>query len=347
MKSHKLLAAAAFLTLSVACGSPDESFLSANSSSCQLAPNCKQDLPKLPKPQGFSTIYKKTIAKLGNPNHRALDVMAVAGTEVTLHAKFTYGLFDNDLKEEPVDIYLSSNCTSALKKIGTVETSIDDQNPSADNVKDSGGRIFSKLSDFGIRNLPVGRHRIVFVVPADNSTTDMYVNVISPNSEIVLTDIDGTLTTSEMAAAVEIIGIQPPAHKGAAEMMQTLYAKGHAIFYLTARPEWLMPHTRAWLKAKGFPPGTIHTTTKSLGAQGEAASEFKIAEIAELKAHTGIVPSYAFGNKESDVKAFGDGDIASKTSYFFKLKGDAKGGVVHSDYTQLAKKFKSLPTVCR
>lgn len=347
MKTQRMLATVFFLTLSVACGSPDESFLSANSSSCQLAPNCKQDLPKLAKAKGFSTLYKKTISKIGNPHHRALDVMAVAGNDVRLHAKFTYGLFDNDLKEEPVDIYLSSNCNSALKKIGTIKTSLDDQNQTVDNVKDSGGRIFSKLSDFGVKNLPLGRHRIVFVVPADNSTTEMYVNVIAPNSDVVLTDIDGTLTTSEMAAAVEIIGIHPPAHAGAAEMMQTLYAKGHAIFYLTARPEWLMPHTRAWLKAKGFPPGTIHTTTKSLGAQGEAAAEFKIAEIDHLKASTGIVPSYAFGNKESDVKAFGDGDISSKTSYFFKLKGEAKGGVVHSDYTKLAKDFKSLPSVCR
>ncbi|RYZ50530.1 MAG: hypothetical protein EOP07_22805 [Proteobacteria bacterium] len=222
MKTHKMLAAALLMTFTVACGSPDESFLASTSSSCQLAPNCKQDLPKLPKAKGFSTVYKKTISKLGNPHHRALDVMAVSGTDVRIHAKFTYGLFDNDLKEEPVDIYLSSNCTSALKKIATVKTSTDDQNQTVDNVKDSGGRIFSKLSELGIKNLPMGRHRIVFVVPADNSTTEMYVNVISPNSDVVLTDIDGTLTTSEMAAAVEIIGIQPPAHEGAAEMERQL-----------------------------------------------------------------------------------------------------------------------------
>ena len=345
MIAPKIICTVLFLSLAMACGRADDSLLKSQSS-CQLAPACKQGLPSLPAAKGFASFYKKAMTAIGKPHHRGRDVLAVSGAPINIHAKFSYGITDNDLKGEPIDLYLSSSCTSPLKKIGSVRTTEDDQHETVDNISDSGGRIYAKLSDFGIKNLPVGRHRLVFVVPADNSTTELYINIIAAKSAIVITDIDGTLTTSEMSAATEIIGIKPAAHPGAAQAMQALYASGRSIFYLTARPDWLMSKTRDWLKAKGFPPGTIHTTNVRFGAQGNAAANFKKLEIEELKLKTGITPDYAFGNKPSDVKAFGDGNIPAKHSYYFKLSGDALGGTIHSNYTNLLPGFKALPNVC-
>ena len=130
-------------------------------------------------------------------------------------------------------------------------------------------------------------------------------------------------------------------------MLTELHKAGYHIFYLTARPEWLMKPTRDWLRDKGFPQGTVHTTNTPTGAQGEAASKYKITEIKQMTANTGITPSLAFGNKDSDARAFGEAGINPKNSFYFKLEGDALGGVVHEDYRPLAKTAAVMPLVCR
>ncbi len=348
MKTSLRLAVSAFaLTFNFACGAiEDDASQVSGTGTCQIIPNCKQTLPSLGRAPGFDSFFKKVLYS-GYAHHRARDILTVPGADPVLHAKFTYGPIDKDLKGEKVDVYLSSACTSPLKKIGTVVTSQDDVNPTTENVRDSGGRIFTKLSQLGVRNLPVGRHRILFVVQADQTMTEAYVNVVEPSSKVVVSDIDGTLTSSELAAATEIIGIQPSAHPAAADALMALRKRGYQIFYLTARPEWLMPQTREWLKAKGFPPGTIHTTDSKIGAQGDAAKQYKINEIALLRKQTGIVPSFAFGNKPSDVDAFSQSGIPAQSSYYYKLDGDAQGGVNHADYAKLAAGFAKLPVACK
>lgn len=341
MKRSLWLAVSTFaLTFQMACGDIDQvkSEVAGAGSSCNVAPIKASNL-KLPKPTGFKLTLDSPFYK-GGANHRARDVIASQGKDIILHAKFAYKFLDKDMKDVPVDIYLSTGCTSSFRKIGTVNTSRDDENGTIENVRDSGGRLFVKLSSLGVRDLPVGRHRVLFVVPADNSFTESFIDVIDAKTKYVVSDIDGTLTSSEMAAAVHIINLSPSAHAGAAEALTALKAKGYKIFYLTARPEWLMPATRQWLFDKKFPEGTIHTTDSKIGAQGDAAKEYKIKEIALLRQQTGIVPSYAFGNKESDVEAFGQSGIKAANSYYYKLKGDAKGGVIHSNYTKLVPVFQ-------
>lgn len=342
----------AFMLLAVAswsCKKSDDSELSAAKvkGGCRLAPNCIQGMPPHPKATGFKTLGAKLVARSGKAIHRGRDVVAIEGQPIWIQAKFTYGLLDTDILGENVDIYLSEGCRSAWKKIGSAKTTKDGDHETVDNVEDTGGRIFVELSSLGIKKLPVGRHRVALLLTGDNSGTDLYIDVLPRDSKVVVSDIDGTLTTSEMAAATEVIGIQPKAHSSAADMMQILYKRGYHIFYLTARPEWLMGNTRNWLADKGFPPGTIHTTTTTTGAQGEAAQKYKSAELSGLKANTGIVPSIAFGNKESDVAAFGAGKIPVKGSFYFKLEGDAKGGTVHDDYAKVIPFANSLPNVCR
>lgn len=331
-----LLAVTLFASMSfvTACGTEEDQSLLQGEKPCNVAPLTIKDL-KLPKAKGFGFSIDSAFYK-GGANHRARDVIARAGQDLTLHAKFTYKFLDKDMKGEKVDIYLVENCSKKFQKLGSVTTSYDDQNPTIENVRDSGGRIFPKLSQLGIRGgLPIGRYQVFYVVPADNSYAESYIEVVAPNQKYVLSDIDGTLTSSELAAASHIINISPSAHPGAAEALGALAARGYKIFYLTARPEWLMPATRQWLKEKNFPKGAIHTTDSKIGAQGEAAIAFKKAQIALLKAQTGITPSYAFGNKQSDVDAFGESGIPAANSYYFDLKGDAKGGKIHKDYRKL------------
>ncbi|MBC7530052.1 MAG: hypothetical protein H7318_00640 [Oligoflexus sp.] len=49
-----------------------------------------------------------------------------------------------------------------------------------EDVADSGGRIYVNLAALGIKSLSIGRHRVVLVVPGDNTMTELYITVVDP-----------------------------------------------------------------------------------------------------------------------------------------------------------------------
>ncbi len=317
--------------------------------SCRIAVDCTQALPELPKATGFKKAENTLRAVLKNGVHRARDVMANQGQDPILIAKFAYTIaVDADIKGEDVDIYMSKGCEGGWEKLGTQVTS---SNPAGkkkvvDGVEDTGGYVMVALSKLGVANLAVGRHRFLFVLKGNNDTTELYVEILPKKNAVVVTDIDGTLTAFEEAAAVEILGVHPESHVGASDMIRSFYHRGYNIFYLTARPSFLMAATREWLNIRGFPPGVIHTTNLKTGATGEAAAAFKVNELALLKKNTGIVPAYAFGNKPSDVKAFADAGIPTANSYFYKIQGDMTGAIVNNDYRTLIPLAQAAPSFC-
>jgi hypothetical protein len=316
--------------------------------SCKIAVDCQQALPDFGKATGFknSSNASKASASIKGGVHRGRDAMINEGQDPFLIVKFAYSLSENDVLGEEVDIYLSKGCGGGWSKIGTEITSENGATRSMDGVEDKGGYIMTTASKLGVANLAVGRHRFVFVLKANNDWTELYVEVLPKTNSVIVTDIDGTLTGFEEAAATEIIGIKPESHVGAADMIRSFYHRGYNIFYLTARPAFLMSNTREWLNSRGFPPGTIHTTTLKAGATGEAAAAFKVTELALLKKNTGVVPSYAFGNKPSDVKAFATSGIAAENSYFYKIEGDTTGAKVNTDYRTLVPMAQAAPSLC-
>jgi phosphatidate phosphatase PAH1 len=185
------------------------------------------------------------------------------------------------------------------------------------------------------------------VVAGDLTYAEQFIEVIRPQARVVVTDIDGTLTSSEYAALTDVAGLPPAeAHPGAADMLWAFAIRGYKVFYLTARPEWMTPLTREWLPLRGFPPGVLHTTLSKIGAVGSSATDAKTKELAWLHATTTIVPSYAFGNKTSDVAAYGGAGIEPTGCYYYELDGDAKGGTIHADYTALVAVAEQAPLAC-
>ncbi|MBC7661155.1 MAG: phosphatidylinositol transfer protein [Chitinophagaceae bacterium] len=314
--------------------------------SCPLPKTCTEDQPVFPEPLGFKSLRNMAIAKIGAYSHRGRDIIALPGKPLWIIGKFTYSYIDANLTDEPVDIYISEGCSKGWQKIAQTKTTHSKEHETVENVADDGGRIFVELTSLGV-NLPIGRHKILLVVPADNSYAEMYVDVVDPGTPFVITDVDGTLTSSEWAAATEAWAQIPEAHPNAAETFQQFYNKGYHIIYMTARADWFIYRTRLWLNKKGFPPGTLRTTSSQLGFNGIAASLFKTSELALLKTNTGIIPSFAFGNKPSDVEAYGKAGISPTSSYYFGLTDtDPLGGTIHSDYGALTKTFSSLPSIC-
>ncbi|MBC7660516.1 MAG: hypothetical protein H7249_12530 [Chitinophagaceae bacterium] len=315
---------------------------------CRTVPECQQKLPDFGPATGFKTVSSKIKSvATDTAAHRGRDMLVVEGQDPSIVARFALGgVADIPVTGEAVDIYMSKGCTEGWTKVGTVTTSDGKTKRSMEGIDDNGGYVMSSLSSLGVTGLSVGRHHFVLVLKPNNDTVELYIEVLPKKNAVVVSDIDGTLTSSENAAASEVIRVHPAARPGAAELMKDFYTKGYDIFYLTARPVGLLPATRDWLNVRGFPPGVIHTTNLALGATGTAAANFKVNELAQLRKSTGIVPTYAFGNKPSDVDAFKTAGVLAANSYFYQLTGDTTGAKVINDYTAFTPTIQSIPSYC-
>ena len=261
--------------------------------------------------------------------------------------KFAYGLTDKDLEDEEIDVYVLRGCTGSWEKLGTaITTGAGPAHETLEGVEDDGGRVYFEIPKD--KELSVGRHRVRLVVAGDLSTTDLFLDVVPPKTPIFVSDVDGTLTTSENVEFVKLLeGELPKTHAGAPVAFQELVAQGYRPMYLTARPEWLVQRTRDFLERWGFPPGIVHTSVSGAGAGfGDAATNFKIAELRMLAAK-GLVPSYAFGNKPSDSKAYADANVfPPDRRIFFQIQGDFVGRRIDS-YDELHSEFAAIPEACR
>lgn len=292
----------------------------------------------------------------GDPNHRGRDLFFNPGDPQWIIAKFAYGevfnsfLVDNDLEDEQVDIYLLRDCGTEWEFLGSALTSDDnwlDQGPNetVEGVDDDGGRVYFKIP--ADKELGPGRHRVHFVVRGDLSTTDLFIEVVPPHAPVFVSDVDGTLTDTEYAEFTALWSeALPGVHPDAAAAFQILAGKGYRPVYLTARPEWLTGRTRELLDANGFPPGIVHTTLTSTGAIGGSAVDYKSEELAMLAAK-GLMPSFAFGNTDSDAEAYEDAGIEEVTRFFYQFDPATFGGKQIQSYTELLGELEELPTVCQ
>ena len=316
--------------------------------SCDLRPSCLATLPEF----GAKGKFRHTTSGWGGgANHRGRDLFLKPGQQQWALAKFAYGAPtpDNDLQDEDVDVWLLRDCGSSWEKVGTFVTTNDGEHTTEEGVVDSGGRIYVDLSSKLTVPLGIGRHRLHYVVRGDLSQTDQYIEVLPESAKIVVTDIDGTLSSSESASWSEAFGGTPPgANAGAADVLTTLAKRGYYVFYLTARPEFFVQKTRDWLKDKGFPLGIVHTSFSHIGETGTSAIDFKTSELVMLKDKTGIVPTYGFGNTDSDTNSYDNAKITPAANrYFYKYNTDLKGGTYHDDYTKLVPGFEALTvTAC-
>ncbi len=280
----------------------------------------------------------------GAPHHRGRDLFVNPGAPQTVIGKLTYGLADKDLEDEEVDVFVQRDCASGWEKLGTAITTTDEApHPTVEGVADTGGRIYFEIPP--AKHLGPGKHRIRLVVAGDGTSTDLFIDVVPPKTPVFVSDVDGTLTSSENVEFVKLLtGDLPDTHPGAPEALRALAAKGYRPIYLTARPEWLVQRTRDFLDEHGFPPGIVHTSTTFTGAGfGASAASFKTNELAML-AEKGLVPSFGFGNKDSDVSAYAT--IPQDHRFLYQLDGDIAGRRIES-YTELLPAFGALPAVCK
>ncbi len=347
----RLALALAPLVVATACGAPDGAALGSQDLTAGAAclPTLQCAAPTLlrsPARPWHHPIKSRIDIAEGAPRHRGRDLFLTPGEPQTIVAKFAYGVFNKNLKDEEVDIFVQRDCDSDWEKLGTAVTGQGGTTHTAvEGISDPSGRIFFTIP--ASKALSPGRHRLRLVVAGDRSSTDMFLDIVPRATPIFVSDVDGTLTSSENIEFLDLLtGTLPETHDGAPEALQALTAKGYRPMYLTARPEWLVERTRAFLDARGFPPGVVHTSTSGTGAGfGSAATAFKQNELAMLAAR-GLVPGFAFGNMPSDSEAYRAANIEEGHRIFFQIEGAFAGRRITS-YRELLPTFDALAAACR
>lgn len=289
--------------------------------------------------------FKSTITSaLGDPHHRGRDLFVNPGASQMVIGKLAYGLNDKDLEDEDVDVFVQRDCASGWEKLGTARTSSDKKHATVEGVPDNGGRIFFEIP--ADKRLGPGKHRVRLVVAGDNTSTDMFIDVVPSGTPIFVSDVDGTLTSSENVEFIKLLtGDLPDTHPGAPEALRALTAKGYRAMYLTARPEWLTERTHDFLAKHGFPPGVVHTSPSATGSGiGGSAADFKKSEMALLEGK-GLVPIFGFGNMSSDSEAYTP-IVDPGHRIFFQIDGAFTGRKIQS-YNELLPAFNALPAVCK
>jgi hypothetical protein len=281
------------------------------------------------------------VRRYGPPNHRGRDAFVVEGEPQWILAKFAYGLLDKDLKDEEVDVFVEPACAGAWEKLGTAKTTRDNMHEPVNGVEDSGGRVFFAIPP--ALRLAVGRHRVRLVVAGDLSATELFLEVVPRGTRVLVSDVDGTLTTGEHVEFEALFqGTLPPANPGAPEILNAAAARGYRPMYLSARSERLVTRTREFVAARGFPPGVVVTTVTQTGLSGLEAAAFKGTELTRLQA-SGIELALAFGNRPSDGEAYARAQIPWR----FLLRVDAPGATRFEAYPDLQPAIAALPAGCR
>lgn len=300
---------------------------------CDPIPNCEAPLP------GDGDIPEAL-------NHRGYDMFYRETDDHWVLAKFAEGnIFDFDLENEEVSIYLLRGCTGEWEFLGTAFTTDDGDHPTIEGVEDTGGRLYFQIPED--LKLGLGRHRIHMILEDDNSRADQYIEVIPEGAPMFVSDVDGTLTTSEFEEFGDLLsGDIPEANTFAAGALTLLEQKGYHPMYMTARPEFLYKRTREFLQVRSFPLGLVRTTLSKDGALNDEAIVYKTGQLAALEGK-GLIPTYVIGNSETDAEAYNNANIQPlEHRIFFQYTDEAHGGRRIESYEELLAEFEALPDLC-
>jgi phosphatidate phosphatase PAH1 len=205
----------------------------------------------------FDHVSSEVISAAGSPNHRGIDLIAAASAVTqSIEGDISYTTADKALEDENVDVFACRE--SAWQKLGTVRT--------------DGEGHFALALTAGER-LPIGL-RDMYVSVVGDRTGALFLALVAPDaSKLLVSDVDGTLTSSENAFIDSLAGSgDPGVQSGAAAAYTAVAHKGYVLIYLTSRGSEFTSDTRTYLTAQGFPRGPLHLAD-SLRDRGAARDE--------------------------------------------------------------------------
>ncbi|MBA3461384.1 MAG: hypothetical protein H0T46_15585 [Deltaproteobacteria bacterium] len=278
----------------------------------------------------------KLVTKLGSPRHRGLDMVATPDVpRQLLTGTIGYGKIHKGLEDEDVELFACDRGTWV--GLGTART--DDEGEFA-------------LALEGNARLGVGMRDLYVSVVGDRSGVRFLGYVAPAGTQMIVSDIDGTLTTSESAfIKTAVAGLYTGAQPGAPAAFGVLAQRGYQPVYVSARGEQFTEATRAFLESQGFPRGPILLARSIVTVPGADTVAFKTRAM-ETLTRAGLVIAGGVGNRASDVAAYraiglpparifiGTGEFASE------LRGHLAAGRAtgFATYDEVASShFRNLP----
>jgi hypothetical protein len=241
------------------------------------------------RPAGFRHHLSHLIARLGPSNHRGIDVIALDGDKVQrIAGKLAYSRVDKDLEGEDVEVFACID--QAWRSVGTART-------------DEHGRFAMTLE--GSTRLPLGM-RDLYVASLGDATGAWFAGYVAAHGTgVVVTDIDGTITSSENAIVKQVVAgsdVEPRPHAADA-----LASVAFPIVYVTSRGDVFTELTRRWLERHNFPRGLLRMSAETFAKPGNASIEHKTATLRAL-----AVPIVAgIGNRSTDITAYASAGVAA------------------------------------
>ncbi|MBK6517628.1 MAG: hypothetical protein IPG04_26795 [Polyangiaceae bacterium] len=172
------------------------------------------------------------------------------------------------------------------------------------------------------------------ILEADGSCAEHYEYLLDPGTQVIITDIDGTLTLSDEELFQQISdGAYVPVQMGsAAELVSAWADKGYVIIYMTARPHMFRAETRTWLRDQGFPTGPVLTANALV--VDETARTYKASWVSRVLDDFQWDVVAAYGNAQSDIDAYEDGGIPKDITFIVGELAGTSGTVAveNNDY---------------
>lgn len=289
--------------------------------------HCAATFPALSK-QSWRHPTKSPVAKLaGAANHRVRDLILLPGQSAQMRGRFTFGSIDKDLEDETVELYLQKCPGWQLV---------------SSKITDGDGVAWFDLP----ANLPPGDYRVRAVVRGDNSSADGMVAVWPKGVQVVVSDVDGTLTTSDWQLFKDVFGGKPAAmYADADKAIRTWATKGYRILYLTGRPQVFNRYSRDWLDAHNLPPGVVRLTDDA----GDVVPSEQGVQVFKTDVLKGLLDSHAaklragHGNATTDIGAYQAAGIANGDLYIVGPHAGENGSTAVPSYTALLAKLAGYP----
>ncbi|MEW5306188.1 MAG: hypothetical protein WDW36_008672 [Sanguina aurantia] len=186
--------------------------------------------------------------------------------------------------------------------------------------------------------LKVGQNTITFRV---GRATELhaYIYLLPWRSKIVVSDIDGTITRSDLLGHIlPAVGVDW-SHPGIAKLLSDIQGNGYVVMYLSSRAITQANVTRAFINAllqgqEKLPVGPVIISPQGLLPSlyreiiVRRSHEFKIAALQEIRS---LFPSGwepfcgGFGNRDTDEKSYKAVGVPDSCIFIINPKGEIRG----------------------
>ena len=307
-------------------------------------PDVTCDSPPPFTTEGWRHGFKSPLATaFGTANHRGIDLVASASqAQQLVSGEIKYveaiDIIEKSLEDEYVEVFA---CRSgAWQSLGRALT-------------DDNGNFQIALS--GAARLPVGIRSMFVSVLGDGSAVEFLAMVLPDGDQVFISDVDGTLTSSENAfpdSLVKGIFTDTPVafNEGAPAALTALQGRNYHPIYVTSRGRVFTGVTRNWLSSNGFPRGALRLNESAVTLPGAATSQYKSDTFKAIVA-SGITPKIGIGNRATDAAAYKTVDLDGQ-HIFLKLPEfqDEDGPVIaaggatgFTSYVDLSPTFQAEP----